>query len=245
MTYLFRKCLSTKFLTEKLELILENKEAFKLVQENKDKTDDEIFALLTKVYKKMDNEYFNPYKIKYLENIDIKPNARILDFGGANGAIADAIAKKYNIKVDIADVHHPSYAIKSGNITYHQIEKNILPYKDNTFDVITCFMVLHHIDPNNIAQIISELHRCCKKYILIQEHNCANDMKYILDVLHGMYIFVYKDADYEKMNSMSEYHAWYKSVGQFDSLFYDKFKLVKRFYTNKVQENFVAIYEKI
>jgi 2-polyprenyl-3-methyl-5-hydroxy-6-metoxy-1,4-benzoquinol methylase len=244
-TYNFRKCFGSKFLKEKLKLLLDNNDAYKLAEENKDKDDDDIFAMLTKVYKKIDNEYFNVHKIKYLSNIEIKSNMRILDFGGANGKIADAIGQEYKMTVDICDVHRADYAIKSDRIKYEQVLNNKLPYAENQFDVITCFMVLHHISPNDIQKIVSELYRCCKRYILIQEHNCDNDMQYILNILHGLYIFVYKDEDYDELKSMGEYQAWYKSAGQFDALFHGKFKLVKRFYTNKVQENFVAIYEKI
>lgn len=246
-TFNFRKCFSTRFLTEKLRLLLDNETLFKIASDNRDKDDDVIFALMSTKYKKMDDAYFNINKIKYLDNIPgMSNNYKVLDFGGSNGSIAAAIAKYYKIEtVDIVDVHRPEYAVKDSHIKYKQISNNKLPYANDTFDVITCFMVLHHISPNDIAACIEEIHRCCKKYLLIQEHDCSDDMKYILDILHGLYIFVYKEDDYEKINQMSEYHAWYKSAGQFDSLFHDKFKLVKRFHTNKVQKNFVAVYEKV
>lgn len=244
-TYNFRRCFATAFLRDKLKLLLNDDTLFSLARDNKDLSDDEIFAKMKLSIKQINNEYYNTHKIKYLENVpNMKSSTRVLDFGGANGLIAKAIADKYKMDfVDIADIHDEKTALVDDKIHYKQILKNHLPYKNGEFDVITCFMVLHHIEPNDLSAIINELHRCCNGYLLIQEHDCNNDMKYILDILHGLYMFVYKNNDYEKLNSMSEYHAWYKSASDFDKLFHGKFKLVKRFATNKIQENFVALYK--
>jgi 2-polyprenyl-3-methyl-5-hydroxy-6-metoxy-1,4-benzoquinol methylase len=245
--YVFKKCINNNFLKNKLRLLLNNQQAFQTIIDNADKTDDDsIFTMIIPFFPKQDNASFNVHKIKYLDNIPgINSNTKILDFGGANGLIAKAIAEKYKLRyVDVCDVHDPSFAIQSPLIRY---SRNLgkLPYADNEFDVITCFMVLHHIPPKELPNIINEIYRCSNKYLLIQEHDCKGLMGYILDILHGMYTFVYKDDDYDKLESFSQYCAWYKSAAQFSQLFAGKFQLVLKFNTNKIQENFVALYEKI
>lgn len=247
-TYKFRECINNPNLKGRLKSLLYNNQAYQTVLYNAKKLDDDsIFKLIEPFYKKQDDASYNIHKIKYLKNVPgLNKHSQVLDFGGANGLIADAIAKEYKMSVvDVTDVHDLEYAIESDLIRYTQNTDEVLPYASNQFYLITCFMVLHHIEPNALVKIIDELYRCSYKYLLIQEHDCVGNMKYLLDILHGMYIFVYKEEDYAKMNSFSEYKAWYKSKEEFDKLLAGKFVLLNRFNTNRVQNNFVALYEKI
>jgi ubiquinone/menaquinone biosynthesis C-methylase UbiE len=247
-SYVFKKCISTNFLRRKLSQILENDLAYKTVLDKARILDDDaIFALIEKYYQKIDNSTFNTHKIKYLKNVPgLNSDSSVLDFGGANGLIADAIAKEYKMPVvNITDIHEQSFLVDSRLIKYSRNIDEKLPYADNQFYLITAFMVLHHIEPQALNRIINELYRCCNRYLLIQEHDCDRDMKYILDILHGMYMYVFKTDDYGKMDSFAQYKAWYKSAAQFDKILSGKFVLLNRFHTNKVQNNFVALYEKI
>ena len=45
---------------------------------------------------------------------------------------------------------------------------NDLPFYDDSFDVITSFDTLEHIAEEEMEQVISEMHRVTKKYVLLQ-----------------------------------------------------------------------------
>jgi hypothetical protein len=282
MTNKFRNCISNPELKNRLKKILNNDRAFRYVVDNADDNDDDdIFTGIEKFYEKKANDAFNTNKIKYLDEcIHIPDKPTILDFGGANGKIADAISEKYNCKVNIVDVHDGSKLIKSNSIEYKQITDK-LPFANNTFDIIASFMVLHHIEPKLRSIMADELYRCTKKYLVVQEHNyiannsdgtsiannsdgtsiannskdstsIANnsdgtsiDISDILDILHGMYFLIYKTDDYDQTETFDKYVAWYMTQNDLDKLFKGKFKIVKRFTTNKLTNNFVTIYEKM
>lgn len=257
--YKFVKCLNDKDNFRRLQGILGD-EIFNMVQKyvasENDKSandksyiklddDDSIFKYLSMHVPKKEDGSFNINKVKYLDNIILSRSNKVLDFGGANGAIALEISKRFNLSsVDVADVHPISYAIKDQRIKYNNVINGELPYDSNSFDVICCFMVLHHIDPQYLPKIISELHRCCKKYLLVQEHDASSNMEDILDILHGMYLFVYKENDYDKLNCFNEYKAFYKPADTWNYLL-SGFKLVKFFRTNKFTDNYVALYKKV
>jgi len=64
--------------------------------------------------------------------------------------------------------------IKGKKVKYFQpTTKGKLKFKDNTFDLITCFGVLHHLP--NVSYIFSELSRVLEKggYLLLREPICS------------------------------------------------------------------------
>jgi ubiquinone/menaquinone biosynthesis C-methylase UbiE len=258
LSYKFKQCFETKDSTDRLRGVLGDntfqmvKQYIKSNDNNKANgnidgiDDDSIFKYLASRLPKMADDSFNTNKVKYLDNVDVNADSKVLDFGGANGMIAAEIARRYKLKeVCVADVHEDAYAVKDPAVKYSTAVDGKLPYPDNTFDVICSFMVLHHIPPEQIKKSIEELHRCSKRYLIIQEHDSSPQLEKILDILHGMYLFVHKEKDYQSLANFQEYVAWYRSANEWNEMLSGKFKLIKFFRTNRFTNNYVAYYEKV
>jgi ubiquinone/menaquinone biosynthesis C-methylase UbiE len=43
-----------------------------------------------------------------------------------------------------------------------------LPFKDNSYDVVTCFDVMEHIPENDVPQVLSELLRVSKQWVILR-----------------------------------------------------------------------------
>lgn len=216
-----------------------------MLMKDPDITDDAIFQELAKDEKKTEDS-FNKFKLTGVTNlvkyiITVKPGSRILDFGGANCAAAHNLAETYGIrKVDVADVVD-RVAPKGVKFTKLEVGKK-LPYMDGEFDIVFCMMTLHHI--KDVEETIKELHRICNKWLIIQEHDAVDGYSDILDIVHGMYIFVKNDDDYEKLERFTDFVAWYKSLTEWDALLkkYFSMRWMKR--TKSAQNNYFALYEK-
>jgi ubiquinone/menaquinone biosynthesis C-methylase UbiE len=167
----------------------------------------------------------------------IKPGDLILDFGGAHGKISIQLAAMYKIPlvwlVDHQHVEHPC-------VVYVRPAER-LPFADGFFDVVMCLMVLHHIA--NPAVYVAELHRCTKKYLILQEHNCETlGDRYLLDVLHGAYMHVWKR---ETADMFSDFVAWYRPKKYFDFLLSKKFKLISCTWGNRTTKNYMQVWQRI
>jgi len=102
---------------------------------------------------------------------NVKKFNSVLSFGGAKGDELLPIIKKIG-KIYIVE---PSKKLKVNVLQGKKIEYVLpkpdgkIPFKENSFDLITCFGVLHHIP--NISFVFKELTRILKKdgYLLIRE----------------------------------------------------------------------------
>jgi ubiquinone/menaquinone biosynthesis C-methylase UbiE len=57
------------------------------------------------------------------------------------------------------------------NIDFIQGSLIDIPCKSDSYDVSFCLNVLHHIHPNDIAQVINEIERITKKFIIVEIRN--------------------------------------------------------------------------
>jgi ubiquinone/menaquinone biosynthesis C-methylase UbiE len=75
------------------------------------------------------------------------------------------------------------------NITFTEVQiGKKLPYKNGEFGLVTCKMVLHHIENLNFS--LGELSRIIKKggYLYIEEHDAVTDYDYMLcDIEHALF----------------------------------------------------------
>ena len=65
---------------------------------------------------------------------------------------------------------------------------NKIPFEDNTFDLITLFMVLHHVE--HVTDYLKEVYRvmCPGGSLIIREHDINNqDIKDMVDIQHNFY----------------------------------------------------------
>ena len=144
-----------------------------------------------------------------------RKDSKILDFGGGNGAILSYFADKMDldpanaISLDIetwqGNIHSKGY----NNITYKVIKpKETLGFARNTFDIITCFQVLHHIEPSILNQTLESLSSSLKKggVLILREHDCENlETSLLIDIEHTLYETVSNGKDRMNGSQLCDY----------------------------------------
>jgi len=101
-------------------------------------------------------------------------------------------------------------------------ENELFPYDDNTFGIISCFMVLHHI--KNLSHTLKEIYRCMKPggYLIIREHDLYNNIDYMItDVEHSIYDNISAKNSDKKYEYYSRYYNWIEWDVILDSFKFD------------------------
>jgi SAM-dependent methyltransferase len=141
-------------------------------------------------------------------------NSKYLDYGCGDCKITSLLGKELGLSPkSIFGVDLPAwgpYADKSNknfDFNYKTLgSTDKFSFKDNTFDLVSCFMVLHHIDDITLSFRLKELHRIIKKnkYLIIREHDASNNIDAMLiDIEHRLY------PDYDAMPSyFGKYYDW-------------------------------------
>jgi SAM-dependent methyltransferase len=140
---------------------------------------------------------------------------KYLDMGGKEGAITKEFGSLIGARsIDVVEVDE--YTVEG--IKYHVVESGDnykLPYRDNEFDIITAFMVLHHVE--NLLSMISEIQRVLKPggYFVVADHDCWDAMDAMLiDITHLIYQVGDEGFDPKKDN----YYMRYFSMRQLHEL---------------------------
>lgn len=174
----------------------------------------------------------------------LPPDVKIIsvaDIGAGNAEITDEIAKRLNVsQAYAADIYSIDEFIKpspNSIVQYVRIIDEKLPLQDNSIDLVTAFVVIHHI---NFPAMLNEIRRVLKTegFLFIREHDVSNDsqVKY-LDEIHEKFEensntkihywsrkdltnFIVQngfqkiaDSDYIGKNPQSIYHSMYKYMG--------------------------------
>lgn len=158
-------------------------------------------------------------------------NLKYLDIGCGDGRKTITFSKVFNIDIknvkgtDI-EIWGPYKKNKKFDFDFKFILKNgKLDYDDNSFDIITCFLTLHHI--KDLDNMINEINRILKKNgkLIIIEHDSLNfydDL--IIDIQHLFFAFLYdKNKNYIK----NPLYSNYLNRMEFEFMFKKKFKLIK------------------
>lgn len=154
---------------------------------------------IKKEYKKINGSY-HPNDIQYL------------DICCGDGR--KTIGLSEYLKIPIKNVHGtdieswgPYQKIKKLPFDFKLIENNKLNYSDNSFDLITCFLSLHHI--KKLSVFLNEIHRILKPtgLFLFIEHNIFDYTDHILiDVQHLLFAYLYdKNKTYLENPVYSQY----------------------------------------
>ena len=144
-----------------------------------------------------------------------------LDIGCYDGSITKSIADYFKLHklqthgVDVSNCHSDN---NYTDITFTQYDGKILPFSDNSFDLITCLMVLHHIPIDNLYILMSEINRVMKPngILILREHNVTNiNDGHSLDIMHNFYDYVWNDIEIK-----TQWKTNYKSHTEWSDIFY-------------------------
>jgi len=148
---------------------------FHYFSKDEDKRAKFIFNLIAPFYGMLDKaiqqEYVKMAKLLN-ENISLS-NLSVLDVGSGTGAwiaaiqefrLSDAWGVDFSKKMVVqAKKNHPE-------INFEQCSGNDLTkFEDNSFDIVTASFVLHGMKENKRADILSEMKRVAKKYVVIHD----------------------------------------------------------------------------
>lgn len=159
------------------------KEAISRLKQLKKKTQPDFVQaaaeINTTVYQKNNphfwfNAAYQAYKEKketidslmFLKHITLD-GARILDYGCGGGHLSKKLLEA-GCDVTMADIKdfRPDQNKQAPFILLHSIE---LPESDNSFDVVICKHVLHHIHPDELIPRLKELARVGKKLLVLED----------------------------------------------------------------------------
>ena len=133
-----------------------------------------------------------------------------LDIGCNEGSITQSIGEltgaKKIIGVDVFEPKNPpsgvEFILLDKKNSYH------LPFENESQDIISAFMSLHHIEKNHIT--LNEVHRLLKSegIFLIREHDCTPpELSVLLDLMHGFYAMVWPEV--REMDNFRKHYAHY------------------------------------
>jgi ubiquinone/menaquinone biosynthesis C-methylase UbiE len=207
-----------KFLYGRKRNYEQNKTVRNLVKAYSNKDDITFYNEIHKYYNPVD---FDRSKARMKEfdeiNIKIKEVKMYLDFGGGDGANAYALGKKLNLEKGQVFVSDIESWFGNANVdkfkelcTYRYLKTYLLPFETESFDLITMFQVLHHIE--NTTTTLKELYRILKVggIFYIREHDCNSPITAtLIDIEHSLQECSKKsNIDYEYLQT---YYANYFS----------------------------------
>lgn len=103
---------------------------------------------------------------KLLNFVEVKENQRFLEVGCGSGAVSKHIAENYHLNVTGTDLDADQIelALESvkdvPTIRFLEADATKLPFKDNDFDIVLSFGVMHHIP--NWLDALEEIKRVLK-----------------------------------------------------------------------------------
>ena len=152
-----------------------------------------------------------------------------IDFGAGDGYHTKQMMSLYNIdnkNVYVVDkLEYPS--IKNMNVNFIQStdkDFKLTSLENDSVDLISVFMVLHHIDGKYHKDVVQELQRVLKPggMLILREHNSPNvndkehkTFKQTIDIVHDVYDYIIEP---ELLWDDKNYYAEYKSMLEWDLL---------------------------
>lgn len=184
------------------------------LEANKNPTEETYEKGAYRVEELKDSGFFTKCKTFNISNI--------LDFGGGSGEIIYNIAETFGIKTkesivcyEISEWNEKKYNM-TYPITYHVTTVNHIPYPDQHFNLITCFVSLHHL--NSLDRSLKELSRVCANdgLLLIREHDCNSEgLRVVIDIEHSLFELTSQDPNF---NYLQSYYATYWSKSELESI---------------------------
>jgi ubiquinone/menaquinone biosynthesis C-methylase UbiE len=123
-------------------------------------------------------EYATSKIDKILGYIDVNENSSLLDVGCGNGFFS----YYWEQKLDTTAVDYSEKMLALNPVKKKALmSADDLQYDDDTFDVVFCHALLHHVE--DIDKVIIEMKRVSKKYVVILEPNRNNPLMFLFSLL--------------------------------------------------------------
>ena len=232
---------------------------FKYIEnsKNENKKKNSIFSLHQKcsnqkfgfkiIKKKMNKEYLK---------LDID-NIKYLDIGCGDGTKTTLFANIFKINSNNifgTDIHTwgPYKKNKDFSFKFKYILKDgKLDYKNDSFDLITCFLTLHHVE--NLDFILDEIYRILKHngiFIIIEHNSLSYFDNLIIEIQHSFFSYFYdnnknyiKNPIYSKYYNNMEFQYIIGNKHKFkllyNDIFYQNIEMQKRY-----DQQFYSVYVK-
>ncbi len=162
--------------------------------------DSEVFTALFANQKLSNGDYgrdgVSAHLTNILDKIGVTVRSRYLDVGCGDGSITKSFGKYLHADVVVgADVENEfeigwKERLQSNGIEFYEIKNNELAI-NQTFDIISCFMVLHHIPIDTVGEYIQKIYDMLDKngVFIIKEHDCFNAVDNIMaDLEHSLFL---------------------------------------------------------
>jgi len=175
---------------------------------------------------------------KYIDKRELDSS---LDIGCGDGSKTIMISKMLGIKLsNIHGTDVPNWGHfeenRNPNLNFKHIKNDEsgestgdLEYEDNSFNLVSMLMVIHHVKASMRQKLLDEVKRVAKPgaYVLIREHDAQNDYdKMLIDIEHSIFSRSYPgriESDF-----LSTYYGDYLSKRQLsDMLASNGFKYVQ------------------
>ena len=86
---------------------------------------------------------------------------RHLDVGAGQGQLICRLKERFNLQSSACDYHSDRFTVPGVEMLDINLNRDPLPYPDNSFDIVTCSEVVEHLE--NYRRLISEIYRVTKK----------------------------------------------------------------------------------
>lgn len=169
-------------------------------------------------------------RVRDIAKFSISGVNKYLDIGCGDGTITAGIGKYFNLSKDNivgCDITqwagHEHENEVSDDITFIPMESPDKLPTDETFELITIFMALHHMTDEVVQSLIEECARVLSPngVILVREHDCPNAMiSALINIEHAMFEVVIEGTT-PADKFASSYYGKYRTRRQWNSIFAD------------------------
>ncbi len=148
-------------------------------------------------------------------------NSKYLDIGSGNGVITKVIGESFGFSfqniygTEISKWQEKEHENSETAVKTSYLVGNSLPFDENTFDMVSCIMSIHHFEFKD--EMLKEIYRVLKPdgLFIIREHDFdhSKEMKDLIDLEHALYATVI----HEKMNLDKINNFWNTYIGNYFS----------------------------
>ena len=174
----------------------------------------------------------------------VDKDSKYLDVGSSNGVIAKTIGNSLGFKseniygIEISKWAEKEHKENKPSIQTEYIDGKQFPFEDNSFNLISCIMSIHHFEYKN--DMLNEIQRVLKPngVLIIREHEFdgSDELRSLIDLEHAIYANV---LDKQNTNKEDINKFWSTYIGDYFS-----FEELKNYLSvrgiNSITKNIIA-----